>query len=106
MLKKILKSYDYSIIIVLVMLGIFGLMMIYSASMVSAVQGYGFESDYFFEKQKKFNSFCIAIYFYGIVPYKIIQSNKILVPMVLVIAHWSRWSFCFWTCIWECTKLV
>ena len=50
MFKKILKSYDYSLIIVLAMLTIFGLIMIYSASMVSAVQRYGWESDYFLSK--------------------------------------------------------
>ena len=52
MLKKILKSYDYSLIVVLAMLTIFGLVMVYSASMVSAVQRYGWESDFFYQKQK------------------------------------------------------
>ena len=38
MLKKILKSYDYSLIIAIILLSLFGLVMVYSASMASAVQ--------------------------------------------------------------------
>ncbi len=41
MVKKILKSYDYSLIIAIILLSLFGLVMIYSASMASAVQRYG-----------------------------------------------------------------
>ena len=83
MLKKILKSYDYSLIIVLAMLTIFGFIMIYSASMVSAVQRYGWESDYFYQKQKMNIIISMFVFiFTALVPYKILQSNKLLVPMV------------------------
>jgi len=82
MFKKILKSYDYSLIIVLTMLVIFGLIMVYSASMVSAVQRYEVESDYFFQKQK-LNLVISGLVFIvtAWIPYKMLQSNKILVPM-------------------------
>ena len=85
MFKKILKSYDYSIVIVLALLIIFGLIMVYSASMVSSVQRYGFESDYFYQKQKV-NIILSAVFFIvvALVPYKILQSNKILIPMVII----------------------
>jgi cell division protein FtsW len=83
MFKKILKSYDYSIIVVLVMLAIFGLIMVYSASMVSAVQRYGVESDYFFQKQKLHLIFSFFVFiFVALIPYKMLQMKRILIPMV------------------------
>ena len=85
MLKKILKSYDYSLIVVLAMLTIFGLIMVYSASMVSAVQRYGVESDFFYQKQKTNILISMFVFiFTALVPYKILRSNKVLVPMVFL----------------------
>jgi len=52
MLKKILRSYDYSLIFAYILLGLFGLIMIYSASMVTAVQLYDYPADFFYQKQK------------------------------------------------------
>jgi cell division protein FtsW len=82
MLKKILKSYDYSLIIVIVLLSLFGLVMVYSASMVT---WHGVDSDFFYEKQKfnllaAFVVFAIAALF----PYKAMQSTKLLLPMVVL----------------------
>ncbi len=83
MFKKILKSYDYSFIIVLAMLTIFGLVMVYSASMVSAVQRFEVESDYFYQKQRiNLIISAFVFLFVAIVPYKLYHSNKFLVPMV------------------------
>ena len=50
-----------------------------------AVQRYGFESDYFYQKQK-INILLSTVFFIvvALVPYKILQSNKILIPMVLL----------------------
>ena len=43
------------------------------------------ESDYFYQKQKiEHYYFCVCFIFVALVPYKILQSNKILVPMVFV----------------------
>src|SRR3954470_3505444 len=85
MLKRILKSYDYSLIVVLAMLTIFGLIMIYSASMVSAVQRYGWESDVFYQKQKTNIIFSMFVFiFTALVPYKLLQNNKVLVPIVFL----------------------
>jgi cell division protein FtsW len=79
MLKKIIKSYDYSLILVLVLLCLFGLVMIYSASMVSAVQRYDVSSDYFYQKQKLHLIAGIFVFvFMSVFPYKIMKSNKIL----------------------------
>jgi len=84
MLKKIIKSYDYSLIIVLVLLSLFGLVMIYSASMVSAVQRYDVPSDFFYQKQKLhlIGAFFVFI-FMSIFPYKIMKSNRILGIIVI-----------------------
>ncbi|MBU8877677.1 FtsW/RodA/SpoVE family cell cycle protein [Bacillus sp. FJAT-29790] len=83
MLKKILKSYDYSLIIAVVLLAVFGLVMIYSASMVTAVQWYKVESDHFYIKQKThLVKSAIAFFFMAFFPYKAMKSNKVLVPMV------------------------
>lgn len=85
MLKKILKSYDYSLIIVVVLLAIFGLVMIYSASMVTAIQRYGYESDHFFVRQKIFLlGGAAAFIFFAIVPYKLYFNTKALVGIVVI----------------------
>lgn len=83
MFKKILKSYDYSLIITIVLLSLFGLVMVYSASMASAVQRYGVESDYFYQKQKLYLIVSGLIFiFIALFPYKIMKSTKFLLPMV------------------------
>ncbi|MFO1445764.1 FtsW/RodA/SpoVE family cell cycle protein [Bacillus sp. Bva_UNVM-123] len=85
MVKKILKSYDYSLIIAVVMLSVFGLIMIYSASMVNAVQINHVESDYFYNKQK-FHLIISGLAFVvmAIFPYKALLNNKLLIPMVFI----------------------
>jgi cell division protein FtsW len=52
MLKKMFQLYDYSIIIVVLLLSLFGLVMVYSSSMVVAVSRYDYEPNFFFNKQK------------------------------------------------------
>ncbi len=84
MFKKILKSYDYSLIITYVLLCLFGLIMIYSASMITAVQRYGVDSDFFYKKQLvhiviAFLLFsCTALF-----PYKAFLNNKFLFIMIV-----------------------
>ncbi|WP_409275470.1 FtsW/RodA/SpoVE family cell cycle protein [Neobacillus sp. SCS-31] len=85
MLKKILKSYDYSLIAVIAMLSIFGLVMVYSASMAFAVQRYGVAPDHFFQKQRIFLLGGAVIFLlFAFFPYKIMKSTRFLVPMVLL----------------------
>ncbi|MBX9985509.1 FtsW/RodA/SpoVE family cell cycle protein [Priestia sp. Y58] len=79
MLKKILKCYDYKFIGALVVLSLIGLIMVYSASMVTAISRYGVSGDYFYKKQKLaliagFIIFTLA----AIVPYKIYQEKAVL----------------------------
>lgn len=85
MLKKIFKSYDYSLIIVVFLLAIFGLVMVYSASMVTAIQRYGYESDHFFVRQRIFLlGGGIIFLFFALVPYKLFLNNKALGTIMLV----------------------
>jgi cell division protein FtsW len=84
MIKKILKSYDYSLIIAIILLSAFGLVMVYSASMASAVQRYGVSSDYFYQRQKIFLIGAAVVFLItALFPYKAMKSNKLLGPMVL-----------------------
>lgn len=84
MVKKILKSYDYSLVLAVVLLSTFGLVMVYSASMAYAVQRYGVASDYFYQKQKLFMLGSAAVFiFTALFPYKALKSTKFLLPMVM-----------------------
>ncbi|MED3881861.1 FtsW/RodA/SpoVE family cell cycle protein [Priestia megaterium] len=79
MFKKILKCYDYKFITALIILSLIGLIMVYSASMVTAISRYGVSGDYFYKKQKLaliagFIIFTLA----AIVPYKIYQEKAVL----------------------------
>ncbi len=79
MWKKVLKSYDYSLIAVFILLCLFGLTMIYSASSVVAVQKYGFASDHFYSRQKIFliaSMLCFIAT--AVFPYKAYMNSKFL----------------------------
>ncbi|KQL54762.1 cell division protein FtsW [Heyndrickxia shackletonii] len=83
MFKKILKSFDYSIITVYILLCLFGLVMVYSASMVTAIR-LGQSSDYFYLKQLK--NMILSLFAFGLtafLPYKIYQSNRFLGGIML-----------------------
>ncbi|MEH6942605.1 FtsW/RodA/SpoVE family cell cycle protein [Bacillus sp. JJ722] len=83
MLKKIVRSYDLSLIVTIIALSIFGLVMIYSASMIVAPAKYEVDSDYFYIKQIK-NLIVAAIMFgfFAIVPYKLYQHKYVLMGIV------------------------
>ncbi|WAA11091.1 FtsW/RodA/SpoVE family cell cycle protein [Fervidibacillus albus] len=84
MMKKVIKSFDYDLAVIYILLTIFGVIMVYSASMVTSIQVYGFDdSSFFFDKQVmnliiSYVAFLLAAFF----PYKILKYNKIVVPMV------------------------
>ncbi|MBA4537931.1 FtsW/RodA/SpoVE family cell cycle protein [Bacillus aquiflavi] len=84
MIKKIMKSYDYSLIVTIILLSIFGLVMVYSASMVTAIQRYGYESDFFYQKQKIHLLLALIMFlFFAIFPYKALKSNKIIATIMI-----------------------
>ncbi|MCU9612239.1 putative lipid II flippase FtsW [Caldibacillus lycopersici] len=84
MVKKVLKSYDYSIVSVYILISLFGLVMVYSASMVTAIQ-LGQDSNFFYKKQliNLLMSF-VAFVVMSIIPYKLFKSNKMLVAIMLL----------------------
>ncbi|OLS41968.1 FtsW/RodA/SpoVE family cell cycle protein [Bacillus sp. MRMR6] len=83
MVMKKLKSYDFTLIIVMILLSLFGLVMIYSASMAWAVQWYKVPSDHFFQKQKLFLGVAaVAFTFFALLPYKFMKNTKFLIFMV------------------------
>lgn len=82
MLKKILKSYDYSLIAVYLILCLFGLIMVYSASWSLAYRQ-DLPADYFYIKQIK--NLIISVICFGLFalfPYRVYQNNKFLMPMM------------------------
>jgi len=84
MFKNILKSYDYSLLVVFLLISIFGLVMVYSASMVMSVAN-GLESDFFYKKQ--LGNLIIALIGFiisALLPYKMLKSNRILIPIVFI----------------------
>lgn len=85
MIKKIFKSYDYSLIVAIVLLSLFGLIMVYSSSMAWAVSPrYDVSSNFFYQKQRLFLIGSAVIFtFVSLFPYKALKSNKLLGPMVL-----------------------
>lgn len=84
MVKKILKSYDYTLFITIILLCAFGLVMIYSASMAWTVQYYNKPSDFYYQRQKLFLIAALFVFMVcAIIPYKIMQFTKwFLAPMV------------------------
>jgi cell division protein FtsW len=85
MIKKMLKSYDFSLLITIVLLSLFSLVMIYSASMVSTVQWYGYPSDFYFKKQKFILTGAIFVFlFFAIIPYRWWAKRIMLIANVIV----------------------
>lgn len=79
MVKKILKSYDYSLIIAIVLLCCFGLVMVYSSSMITAVSRFGYEPDHFFQRQKlALLAGGLAFFVMIIFPYRAFLHDKII----------------------------
>ena len=85
-MKRIIKAYDYPTFIVVVLLCLFGLVMVYSSSMITAVARYGYEMDFFYQKQKMamILAFIVMIVLM-IVPYKLYQNKKFLMFMMFSI---------------------
>ncbi|WP_050181558.1 FtsW/RodA/SpoVE family cell cycle protein [Domibacillus robiginosus] len=83
MWKRKLKSYDYPLAAVFSILCLFGLMMIFSASSVMAVQRWGLESGYFYDKQKLHIIFAfIAFGFMSMVPYQRLKARRFQFLMI------------------------
>jgi|SRR5690625_59386 len=80
---RALKKYDFTLMITPILLSAFGIVMIYSASMVTAVVIDDLESTYYFSKQ--LNWFVFGFIFFMLVcfiPYKFYQ--KLIKPIILL----------------------
>ncbi|WP_257985468.1 FtsW/RodA/SpoVE family cell cycle protein [Bacillus sp. V5-8f] len=82
-MKRIVKAYDYPIFIAVVLLSLFGLVMVYSSSMITAVARYEYSMDHFFQNQKNalILSFIIMMFFM-ILPYKLYKHKTFLMVMM------------------------
>lgn len=82
--KRFLKNFDFPLFFAFLFLSLFGLVMIYSSSLVWAVGRYSWEPDYFYGKQIKnlaiaFPAFCLAAFF----PYKNYKRKKLMIYSVV-----------------------
>ncbi|OCA85580.1 cell division protein FtsW [Bacillus sp. FJAT-27225] len=84
-MKNKLKSYDYTLILAIIVLSIFGLVMVYSASMAAALNRYGYEHDFFYQKQKMalLGSAVIFFVFAYVFPYRLLKKTAWLILIVL-----------------------
>ncbi|WP_026692608.1 FtsW/RodA/SpoVE family cell cycle protein [Peribacillus kribbensis] len=83
MLKKILKAYDYPIFFTIIVLCLFGLMMVYSSSMITAVARYGVSADFFFQRQKvAFIIGIAAMLITMFIPYQLYKQPKFLAAIM------------------------
>ncbi|AGT31394.1 cell division protein FtsW [Geobacillus genomosp. 3] len=75
--KKVLKCYDYPLVTAVVMLSLFGLIMVYSSSMVTAVIRFEVPSDYFYERQKRWLiAALLAFAVMAVIPYKVWRKER------------------------------
>lgn len=85
MLKRMLKSYDYSLLFAIILISAFGLVMVYSSSMITSVIRYDAAPDNFFKKQLLFMIVGAAILiFTALVPYQLFSNKKFQIGMLLI----------------------
>ncbi|QAV26350.1 FtsW/RodA/SpoVE family cell cycle protein [Anoxybacillus flavithermus] len=78
-LRTFLKYHDYPLIISVLLLSLFGLVMVYSASMITAVVRFHTTSDYFFKKQTWAWMIGVVVFLLtAFVPYKHYARKKFL----------------------------
>lgn len=84
-IKRYFRNFDYALFFVYLALCLFGLVMIYSASMGWSVLNYGWEPDYFFNKQKINLGLAIPVFFLtAFFPYKHYKSRFMMQLMLIV----------------------
>lgn len=84
-IKRYIQNMDYPLLITYILLCLFGIVMIYSSSMVWAVERYGFEPDHFYKKQLLNLSLAVPAFIVGsFIPYKHFK-RKGMMKMMLVV---------------------
>ncbi|GEK32676.1 FtsW/RodA/SpoVE family cell cycle protein [Kurthia sibirica] len=83
-MKKYFKEFDYPLFITYVALCLFGLIMVYSSSMMVAVNKLNLEPDYFYKKQIFNIIIAFIAFFIGcFIPYKRYRNNKFILIMLV-----------------------
>lgn len=83
-MKSKLSDYDYLLLITPILLAGFGIVMIYSASMVTATVN-GLESSYYMVKQAQWFALGLIAFTIGLlVPYRFYQNQKVVITIVLL----------------------
>lgn len=83
--KRYTENFDYPLFFTYLFLCLFGLVMIYSASMVWSVNRYGFEPDHFYKKQILNLVLAIPIFFIAsLFPYKHFRKKPVMITMLVV----------------------
>lgn len=84
-IKRYTKNFDYPLFITYMFLCLFGLVMIYSASMVWSVNVYGYESDFFYKRQIINLLVAFPVFLIGaFIPYKHYRRKPIMALMLFV----------------------
>lgn len=82
--KQFIRNFDFPLFFVYLALILFGLVMIYSSSLVWAVGRYGFEPDHFFNKQIQNLVLSVpAFLFFAFFPYKNYKRKNIMIAAVV-----------------------
>lgn len=97
--KKMLRNFDYPLFAVYLVLCLFGLVMIYSSSMVWAVHEYNWPPDYFYKKQLKNLAVSIPVFLLAaFFPYQNYKRKKFLMFSIammfvlLILVHFVGFS--------------
>ena len=84
-IKRYAKNFDYSLFITYLFLCLFGLVMIYSASMEWAVNVYDYEPDFFYKRQVINLLVAVPVFLMAaFIPYKHYRRKPIMASMLLV----------------------
>ncbi|WP_227395906.1 FtsW/RodA/SpoVE family cell cycle protein [Jeotgalibacillus aurantiacus] len=94
MLKRMFRSYDYSLMAVYILLAVFGVVMVYSAGMVHAVEVLDLPPDHFYQNQLRHLIIgIIGFMVMAFIPYKIYKEKGMLMLIfglmfgLLVLVH-------------------
>ncbi|TFE03725.1 FtsW/RodA/SpoVE family cell cycle protein [Jeotgalibacillus sp. R-1-5s-1] len=94
MLKRMFRSYDYSLMAVYILLAVFGVVMVYSAGMVHAVEVLDLPPDHFYQNQLRHLFIgLIGFIVMALIPYKLYKEKGMLMLItglmfgLLVLVH-------------------
>lgn len=83
--KRMIKNFDYPLFTVYLVLCLFGLVMIYSSSMVWGVNRYGYEPDHYYRRQLLNLAIAIpAFLFASFFPFQNYKRKKLMVTSIVV----------------------